>query len=154
MMARRLSRLCVVSLGLVALRVALGQAEEVEQLLARAKQAEQAGQLGAAAEWYHRTAASRPEDFNLQYAVGLHCIVIENWPEAEEHLQQALSLRPDFAPAHLNLGVVYSQNGRKDEARRALTQALHFDPLLSKGYFNLGVLELDDGQLDTAERLF
>jgi tetratricopeptide (TPR) repeat protein len=117
MRVRRLSRLGVIFLFL--LLVASGYAGEVEQLLAAAEQAEQGGQLDVAAELYHRAAAIQPENFNLQYAVGLHCVMIENWPEAEEHLKKTLSLRPDFAPAHLNLGVVYSQNGQREEARRA-----------------------------------
>jgi tetratricopeptide (TPR) repeat protein len=142
------------SLPFFVLLVAFGHAEEVEQLIARAKQAEQGGQLDAAAELYHRAAAVRPAGFNIQYGVGLHCVRLENWAEAEEHLAKALSLRPDFAPAHLNLGAVYSQNGQRKEARRAFTQAIRFDPLLSRGYYNLGVLELDDGRLDTAETLF
>ncbi len=64
-MVRLLSRWCMVSLCFFALLVAFGHAEDVEQLVAAAEQAEQGGQLDAAAELYHRAAASRPEDFSI-----------------------------------------------------------------------------------------
>jgi tetratricopeptide (TPR) repeat protein len=112
-MLRQLSWPCAVVLCLFPWLVASGYTGGVEEILAAAEQAEQGGQLDAAAELYHRAAAIRPEDFNLQCAVGLHCILLENWAEAEEHLKKTLSLRYDFAPAHLNLGVVDPQNGQK-----------------------------------------
>jgi hypothetical protein len=74
-MVRSLLRRCMVSLCFVALLVAFGHAEEADQLLARANQAEQVCQLDAAAELYHRAATMWPEDFNLRYAAGLHCIL-------------------------------------------------------------------------------
>jgi hypothetical protein len=101
MMLRQQSRPYAVVLCLFPWLVASGYTGEVDQLLAAAEQAEHGGQLDVAAELYHRAAAMQPENFNLQYTVGLHCLLIENWPEAEEHLKKTLSLRPDFAPAHL-----------------------------------------------------
>jgi Flp pilus assembly protein TadD len=65
-----------------------------------------------------------------------------------------LSLRPDFGPAHLNLGVVCLQRGRRAEGRRELLEALRFDPRLTRAYYHLGVLELDDGRLEDAEGVF
>jgi predicted TPR repeat methyltransferase len=70
-MRRQLSWLCVVFLCLFPWLVSSGHAGEVEQLLAAAKQAEQAGQLDAAAELYHRAAAMRPEDFTAQVVASL-----------------------------------------------------------------------------------
>jgi hypothetical protein len=66
-MLRQLSRPCVVGLCLSPLLGASGYTEDVEELLAAAEQAEQGGQLEAAAELYHRAAAIQPENFNLQY---------------------------------------------------------------------------------------
>lgn len=134
--------------------VACDRAGEAERLLASAEQSRQAGQLKVAADLYHRAADLREGDFDTQYQAALLDLEVRNLDEAEGHLEKAVSLRPDFAPAHLNLGVVFVQRGQRAEGRKAFLDALRLDPRLTRAYYNLGVLELDDGQLDAAEMLF
>src|SRR5579859_5295502 len=42
--------------------------------------------------------------------------------------QAVLKLKPDFVPAHVNLGLVYYVQGKNDEAIGAFRQALKLDP--------------------------
>ena len=49
-------------------------------------------------------------------------------PEAIEHYEQALRIRPDFAEAHYNLGVALERVGRPQEAIGHYEQALRIKP--------------------------
>jgi tetratricopeptide (TPR) repeat protein len=53
-------------------------------------------------------------------------------PEAIEHYQQALRIKPDYAEAHYNLGVALGQAGRIPEAIGHLEQALRIRACLKK----------------------
>ncbi len=48
--------------------------------------------------------------------------------EAIEHFQQALRIRPDYAEAHYNLGLAFTQLGRIDQAIAHYQQALRINP--------------------------
>lgn len=144
-----------VGLLLMSLLVSYGVSEpDVQQLLAKAEQAEKAGELTLAHALYHHAAALKPNAFGLQYKGALMDLLLENWSEAEAHLAKVIALRPGFALAHLNLGVVLVQKGEKEKSRQAFLTALRLDTRLTKGYHNLGLLELDAGRLDAAEELF
>jgi signal transduction histidine kinase len=60
------------------------------------------------------------------------------WPEAEELYRRCLALRADFAPAHNNLGVLYEQQGRHEEALQEFREAVLADPDYERAYHNLG----------------
>lgn len=53
---------------------------------------------------------------------------VGNLKESEEHLKQALSLRPGIAAVHLNLGVVFLRKGNKEDGRKEFLEALRLDP--------------------------
>jgi tetratricopeptide (TPR) repeat protein len=48
--------------------------------------------------------------------------------EAIEHWEQALSIKPDYAAAHYNLGVALEKLGRTPEAIQHYEQALRIKP--------------------------
>jgi tetratricopeptide (TPR) repeat protein len=47
---------------------------------------------------------------------------------AEEAIRQAISIKPDFAYAHLNLGRVLIETDRSQDAIAAFQEALRLDP--------------------------
>ena len=109
-------RCCVVLLAL-SLLSACGQAREPERLMALAEKTKHTGELQVAADLYHKAAALTPRHVDIQYGAALVDIQVENFTEAEEHLRQALTLRPDFEAAHLNLGVILVKQGHKEQGR-------------------------------------
>jgi superkiller protein 3 len=70
--------------------------------------------------------------------------------EAESSFRKALELDPNYAEARVNLGLVYHQEGKPDQAINELNQAIRINPNLVEAHFNLGVLQQAKGQLDLA----
>ncbi len=58
--------------------------------------------------------------------------------EAERFLRTAISLRPDFADAHSNLGALLEKQDRMDEAMACYREALHVKPDHANARYNLG----------------
>jgi len=59
-----------------------------------------------------------------------------NWVEAERGFRKAIQLKPGYANAHQNLGVMLTSNARFDEAIRELNFAWKLDPLSPSTSFN------------------
>ncbi|BCB26929.1 hypothetical protein SKTS_18150 [Sulfurimicrobium lacus] len=72
--------------------------------------------------------------------------------EAENLLVEVLSLYPDMAEAHGNLGVIFRYQGRLGESERHLRQALKSRPDYPEALNNLGAVLLDTGHLAEAEK--
>ena len=71
-----------------------------------------------------------------------------------EHLEAALALEPDLAPARYNLGVFLAIQGREDEAIPQLEEAVRLDPSDPVTYNTLGRLQARRGDRSAAEALF
>lgn len=70
--------------------------------------------------------------------------------EAEDHLRQAVTLRPTYALSHLNLGTVALLRGRYGEAEVALRSYVARQPDAPDGAERLAVLYLVQGRSDEA----
>ena len=74
---------------------------------------------------------------------------------AAEHLYEtALKIRPDFADAHQNLGILLGKQGRAAEALPHLRKYVGLRPRDPDGYFNLAAAYFDLDQKQTAERWY
>jgi Tfp pilus assembly protein PilF len=72
------------------------------------------------------------------------------WDAAEREFRAALSLRPAFQRARMNLGTVLGRTGRFDESLREFTQILPAET----AHFNVGILCLQLQQYEKAEKSF
>ncbi len=50
-----------------------------------------------------------------------------------------VKLRPDYADAFVNLGVLYSMQNKFDQAEQAYEEAIRLKPTMAEAYYNLGV---------------
>jgi Flp pilus assembly protein TadD len=64
--------------------------------------------------------------------------------------EAAVRFVPDFAEAHSNLGNLYLQSGRHDDALRAFATAIRVKPDLAPVYCNLAAVLIDLGLCDEA----
>jgi tetratricopeptide (TPR) repeat protein len=71
--------------------------------------------------------------------------------EAERRYRRALTLRPDFAAAWLNLGNLLREQGSEAYAEAALQRAVELRPDMIAGWINLALLERERGKPVEAE---
>ncbi|MBI2551352.1 tetratricopeptide repeat protein [Candidatus Uhrbacteria bacterium] len=86
-------------------------------------------------------AATRKRDESLKRAEGL--------------FDQAIILKPDYAPAHYQLGLVYQQQGRMDDAIGKMESVARYNEYDVGVYFQLGLLYLRrnaDGDVNRAQQ--
>jgi protein O-mannosyl-transferase len=63
-----------------------------------------------------------------------------NLDEAEDLLTQAINIRPNFAAAWMNLGIVQAGLGKYEDAEFSYKTALSHRPKYPDCYYNLGNL--------------
>jgi len=74
--------------------------------------------------------------------------------KAAESLNQAIQAKPDYAPAHYNLGLVYERQGNVADAIAKLEQVLANDNKNVGVAFQLGILYYRNGEKDKSQNVF
>jgi tetratricopeptide (TPR) repeat protein len=77
-------------------------------------------------------------------------ILNDDFPRAEAKLRNFVLKYPEFAGAWANLGVVYSQTGRLDQAEKALQKAIELDSSIAPVYVRLAFVYRNQGKIQDA----
>ena len=88
------------------------------------------GQFEAAIDRYRHSLSlgiDAPEEVHLNIA-NIYMDHLKSSEKARTHLQQALSIKSDYASAYYNLGNLSEQEGDRIEARQCFERCLKFDP--------------------------
>lgn len=114
-----------------------------------------AHELWAEADIAYRQAATlNPDDESWPYYLGdVLATVGTDLPAAAEAFRRALTLRPDYAPAHMRLGNVLVADNRSDEAEPEFERALELKPDLQQARVPLAQIRLGQGSLEAAAEL-
>jgi len=90
---------------------------------------------GRAREAATQAIRADPNLAESQHALGVLNWHLEwDWPAAEAAIRRAVTIDPNVAMAHLNLGHVLSQMGRHAEAQRATRRARELDPFFAMAH--------------------
>ncbi len=73
---------------------------------------------------------------------------------AIKNLEKAIELKPDYAPAHYLLAVVYDQQGKREEAITKLEELEKIAPQDIGASFQLGMLYWRKGEIEKAQEKF
>ncbi len=110
-------------------------------LFALAAAQEKTGALEAAEATFRRAAALRPSSWDSwNKLAGFLVIAANKYDEAENTYRKAITLNPDRASLHANLGSTLIRLGRTDEARSELNASIALSPNYH-AFLNLGVVE-------------
>ena len=97
------------------------------------------------------TVAKRPENPRAHNNLGKALGQAGRIPEAIEHLERALRIKPDDnAEAHNNLGNALRQAGKIEEAIGHYEQALWIGPDFAEAHYNLGIALAQVGKIEEA----
>jgi serine/threonine-protein kinase len=103
-----------------------------------------------AVSWWAQAQALHPNDFWLNYHLGIALRQAKRPAEAVGYYRAALAVRPDSVAAHITLGNALKDQGKPDEAARAYRRALELDPGIALAHDNLGLALAARGRLDEA----
>ena len=81
------------------------------------------GEPQKAKECYLTAIKTAPKNAELYCDFGYSCYLQRNWAEAGVNLRRALELRPEFARAHTNLGLLLARNYHAPEALAEFSKA-------------------------------
>jgi Tfp pilus assembly protein PilF len=80
----------------------------------------------AALQHYYR--ANDGNDARVFNNQGIALAKLARWPEAQDSFREAITLDPDYADPHCNMGTVFMRLGARDAARHQFEAALRIDP--------------------------
>jgi tetratricopeptide (TPR) repeat protein len=97
----------------------------------------------------------QPENAMANYYYGLSLsrqeADVDKLAQAESLLEKAVRLDPKLAAAHLQLGILYSQQGVTSEAISAYRNAIEANPQLAEPHYRLGQLYSRAGEKSKAQ---
>ncbi|MEW5821362.1 MAG: tetratricopeptide repeat protein [Cyanobacteriota bacterium] len=92
--------------------------------------------------YYYRMTTSSNQEIRNQ--------IPEYYQKAIDEYKTALNFAPNYPEAHNNLGKIYQEQGRLEEAQQEYQKAVDLDPRYGTALVNLGTVYQAKGELDTA----
>jgi tetratricopeptide (TPR) repeat protein len=120
------------------------------QLLASARQWQQAGDLAGAEAAYRDLLSIDPNNAELWYLLGTVCQPQGKVAETLAAYQRAVAIKPQFAQAQNSLGIALAQQGRSQDAERCFAAAVGANPDFAQGHNNLGNALKEQGRREDA----
>lgn len=130
--------------------VAAGSSEEAQ----RGIKAFQAGDMDGAKTAFTEAVKKHPKDGEAVYYLGLVAEKQGDKKTAEADYKKALELRPDLENAAVNLGALYIDSNRYDEALLVTRQGLQKHPQTAQLQMNLAIGLANKGDEGASERAF
>jgi protein O-mannosyl-transferase len=99
--------------------------------------------------------SSSPRSADARYNLGYVNFLNGNYEVSEKNYKEAIELNPNspiLSPKYyLNLGIIYENESRLDEAGQYYKKALNLEPRFALAYCNLGTIYYKQGNLKEAE---
>ncbi|HWC89515.1 MAG TPA: tetratricopeptide repeat protein, partial [Pirellulales bacterium] len=127
------------------------QADSLRMLGVIARNAEQ---FDVSLDWLRQALAVCPHDPVLHFEHGTTLFQQGELEPAAADYQRAFELKPDFQEAALNLGAIFEQQSRFDEALVWSLRAVQLRPTCAKAHYNLGNIRRSLGQLAEAAEAY
>lgn len=112
--------------------------------------ASQADRHEVAIHLISRAINAKPHEALFYNSLGNEQHTLGRLDEASASYRQAAAIKPDYAEANFNLGVVFQMQGRLEEAGKSYRQALKIKPDYAGACLNLGIVLKEQGRLGEA----
>jgi tetratricopeptide (TPR) repeat protein len=112
------------------------------------------GSYGPALEKFEDVVSRDPNCWAAIYNLGLTNYKLENLPDAEKYLLEAVRISPHKAGEHFYLGMTWFKSGRTDQAIASVRRAIAINPSGFAYHFALGVMLKTRGDLNGALQEF
>jgi predicted O-linked N-acetylglucosamine transferase (SPINDLY family) len=122
----------------------------IPEALAIAIQDHRMGRLREAETTYRQILASDPNHHDAWRLLGLIACQVGKYQAGVECIGRALTLMPDWAEAHFDLGNAWKDQGKLDLAMACYQRALQLNPDYAEAHNNLGLAWRDHGDLEKA----
>jgi predicted O-linked N-acetylglucosamine transferase (SPINDLY family) len=122
----------------------------IPEALALALRRHQEGRFDAAEQIYQRILQVEPQHPDALHFLGVLSAQLCRHQAAADYITRAIAVNPNIAPYHLNLGRVYHESQRLDEAIACYRRALQLQPDFAEVHFNLGNALAGQGQVAEA----
>ena len=105
---------------------------------------------------WNKTVKSVPRCARAQNNLGAEHIKSGDgdYKEAMPHLKAALQIKPDYAEAYNNLGLVYKEQGFYDQATKSFAKAIKYKKRYFEAINNIATMYERKGDYDTAIKIF
>ncbi len=86
------------------------------------------GEWGIAYEKFQQAARLRPNDYRVQYNLGIAAYQQQRYDDAEKHFKRTVELKPDYTTGWKSLGMTYEARGLPEHAIRAYSESIKREP--------------------------
>ena len=100
----------------------------------------------AAEEEFNKVLEFAPQCYWAHVVLGDIWRRVGNSDEALSHLKEAIKIRPTYAPAYYDMGLIYQKKKMVKDARKKLQKSVRLNPEHYPSYINLGFLLAKRGQ--------
>lgn len=125
-------------------------ADDVQTLCQKARHALAENNLQLARQCYFQALALQPDSPDVHYGLATACFMLQDYPGAIYNFTAVIRLDQNRVGAYINLGAVYNQTGKADEALQVLRQAIKLDSSKAAAYYNLGLAYRAKNQIEQA----
>ena len=129
----------------------------IDSLLSQAQEHHHARRFVKAKQIYFNILKERSDHPDALNLLGVALAQGGEPAKAVKYLQQAIEIRPDLAPFRVNLGVIFQDLEKFDQAEESYKQSIKIDKMSEDGYYNLAKLyrqlEKPDSALETYQHL-
>lgn len=119
---------------------ASGDRKSAEQALGQGQQAQRAGRLMEAMQYYRRATLLDGSYFEAHYSLGLAAFTARSFKTAAEAWETAIAVRPDSRDARYNFALTLKAAGHPQAAADELEKLLALHPDEARGHLTLGNL--------------
>ena len=103
---------------------------------------------------YKKALELDPQNYIIMNNISSVLIHMENFSDALRYLENALSIKRDYVPSLINLGISYIRLGNSVEGESYLLKALSIEPSNKNAMFNIAIFYERQGDNDEAYNYF